>query len=164
MAHLNIMLQVLNFLCAQDQDMVQYRIEIDEWLEIKHLLAFLRHFAEVTMIMSSQKSPTLSGVIVYFNVIMDHLDKYRFGIRDCSTTPLPDIVMQAAEASYQKIHKYYNKTNLIHCIVTLLDPRCNVQYFQKEEFTQEIIDSIKERYVEFWSLHDYWLMNKLIQS
>jgi hypothetical protein len=146
MSHL-LAFKVLDVLCAQDQDMRKYWIELDEWLQVEHLLAFLKLFAEMTAIMSSQTSPTLSNVIVYFNVIMDHLDTYQLGKECQSPNLLPAKITQAAEATFQKIAEYYNKTNDVHCIVTLLDPRFNLEYYRRNGFTEEMIEPFMSRYV-----------------
>jgi hypothetical protein len=139
-----VLVKVLNVLCSCSREMDEYRIESDEWEEIQHLLGFFRPFAEVTVMMSSESHPTLSGIIVYFNIIMDHLDKYRKGKYHLST-PLPIIIKIAAQASYEKIKEFYNKTSKLHCIITLLDPRCNLEYFRCERFGDEWINPFMAR-------------------
>ena len=94
--------------------------------------------------MSGQKYSTISGVIVLFNVIMDHLDRYIDGEYETYTTP-PAIIIDAAKAAYAVMRKYYNKTNELHCVVTILDPRFKVQYFRDNVFTEEMITSYVKR-------------------
>lgn len=135
-----LLVKVLNALCAFDSELRKYAIEPAQWIEIKHLLGFFRPFAEVTTFMSGQNYPTISSVIVFFNHIMDHLDSYKEGKLPESKAEVPDIISEAAMASYEKIKKYYNKTNMIYCVVTLLDPRCNVEYFKENEFEDVMIN------------------------
>ena len=138
--------KVLNILCVADEQLVQYRIELKEWNEIEHLIAFFKPFAEVTTFMTGQNYPTISGVILLFNSIMDHLDKYRLVQKNLKVViHLPEKIKEAAEASYQKMLKYYNRTNEIHCVVALLDPRLNKGYFQNSGFTSQMIGDYVER-------------------
>jgi len=116
------------------------------WYEIKHLTLFLKPFAESTRFMSGQSYSTLSGVIILFNVIMDHLDAYRNEIGEYSTVSNPPAsLFIAARAAWDKIHKYYNKTNNTHTVVTLLDPRCNVDYFKDGGFNGTMLEEYKSR-------------------
>ena len=93
--------------------------------------------------MSGQTYSTVGGVIVCFNAIMDHLERYIEGKIPCLKPP--SIVKQAAEAAHSKMKEYYNKTNMMHCIVTLFDPRCNMEYFERNGFTEDMIDDFVQR-------------------
>ena len=75
---------------------------------------------------------------------MDHLDDYKDDKYPTVTLP-PISIKKAAKAAWKKIQKYYVKTNNHHTVVTLLDPRCNVEYFQENGFTEEQIDEYKTR-------------------
>ena len=132
MDQLNCFVKVLNALCANDPGLYKFRIFPSKWKEIYHLLAFFRPFAEVTVEMSGQKYPTMSGVIVYFNFILDHLDRYKEDL------DIPLKIRTAAEEAHTKMVEYYNKTNTLNCIITLLDPRCNVEYFMENGFDFEL--------------------------
>jgi hypothetical protein len=129
-----------------DDDFGGIMIMPKEWHEIQHLVFFLKPFAEATITMSGQTYSTISGVIVLFNAILDHLDTYKGGKYETLTRP-PAIIQDAAKAAYKKIVEYYNKTNDIHCIVTLLDPRCNLQYFINNDFTPELYGPFMDRQV-----------------
>jgi Domain of unknown function (DUF4413) len=134
-------------LCGKHEDLERYQIEHTKWQELQHILLFLRPFAEVTQAMSGQTYPTLYGVIVYFNTIWDYVDKYIKGGFDEKwklSTPVPDIVREAAVEASKVLSKYYNKTHTMHCIVILLDPRLKKEYFKvnkwKTEMTTPFID------------------------
>jgi Domain of unknown function (DUF4413) len=96
--------------------------------------------------MCGQTYPTLSSVIVLFNEIMDHLDIYRDGTfeENKMTTP-PNDIIKAAEAAYCKIQDYYMKTNTLHCVVTLMDPRCKTEYFKQKGFKPWMINDYRKR-------------------
>jgi hypothetical protein len=134
------LVKVLDNLCIQDPEFEEDRISQTQWKEIQQLVSFFKPFAEITIHMSGQFYSTIGSVIVLFNVIMDHLDKYREGLSGKSSK-----IKLAAKAAYDKIKCYYNKTNTIHCIVTLLDPRFHLQYFRENEFTDIMIKKIKKR-------------------
>ena len=123
--------KAFNVLCGHDPDFEKFRISHAEWHEIHQLLSFFKPFVEATLKMSGQKYPTLSGVIVLFNVIMDHLDEYKD-----EKSHIPAKIKEAANAAYVKIVEFYNKTNTTNCMVTLLDPRWNVQFFDFNGFSK----------------------------
>ena len=138
------LIQSIDVLCETDDDYFNFQIDTSGWQEIQHLLYFLRPFAEVMTIMSSQSYPTISAVIVLFNRLMDHLDKYQSKSKHGKKF-LPMCVRDAAAKAYTKMKHYYNKTNPTQCVVTLLDPRCNIHYFKAEKFTPKFLDPIMDR-------------------
>jgi len=138
------LIQSIDVLCGTDDDFFNYQIDAGGWQEIQYMLNFLGPFAEITTLMSGQSYPTISKVIPYFNVLMDHLDKYRFKFKHGKKF-LPSCIRDAAAKAYIKVKQYYNKTNPTQCLVTLLDPRCNVHYFKVQKFAPEILDPIIER-------------------
>src|SRR3954451_18152254 len=56
----------------------------------------------------------------------------------------------AAEKACEKLLKYYNKVTLIYCIVSALDPRINLEYFQNEEWDEQYINDWKLKIDEIW--------------
>lgn len=140
----SILVKVLDNLCAHERGFGKYRIGDDSWEIIEHLIYFLHPFAELTNLMSGQKYSTISGVIVLFNAIMDHLEMYSEGIAE-TTNPPPVSLTDAAYEAFEKVKEYYNKTSHIHCIVTLLDPRCNLKYFEDNGFQKDMIDPFLDR-------------------
>lgn len=131
-------------ICKQDKDLADFQLTSNEWETIEHILHLLRPFAELTNYMSSQTYPTLSSVIVYYNVILDHLDNYEEDPVYKQNEHL-QIIESAARAAKIKMLQYYNKTTDIHCVVTLLDPRCNLAYFKKAKFTNDLMKPILKR-------------------
>jgi len=113
-------------------------MEREDWQKLQHILFFLHPFAAVTTFMSGQTYPTVSSIIVFFNAIMDHCERFK-------SSELPSIVRTAAKESFKKLIQYYNKTSTMNCIVTLLDPRCNLPYFKKDGFTNQLIEPFMDR-------------------
>jgi hypothetical protein len=130
-------IQILDALCLHHPDLLEYQMGPRNWLEVQHLLNFFRPFAEASTYMSAQKYSTIGGVILFFNAIMDHLGKYKSAKKGRSQKAPPAIIKQAAEAAFEKLVQYYQKTNMMYCVVTLLDPRCNVTYFKRNGFPEE---------------------------
>ena len=117
----------------------------EEWMQIKYMLSFLQPFAEVTSYMSGQSYPTVSGIIVFFNGIMDHLDSYKRKKVYKKNSHLK-IIAKAADAANTKMRQYYNMTSHLHGVVTLLDPRCNIEYFNKKaKYTDEHLKPVLKR-------------------
>jgi len=141
----NHLIQSIDVLCETEDDFFNCQIDAAGWQEIQYLLHFLGPFAEMTTMMSSQSYPTISSVIPYFNALMDHLDKYRSKSKH-GRKFIPLCIRDAAAKAYTKVKQYYNKTNPTQCLVTLLDPRCNVHYFKVQKFTPQLLDPIIERW------------------
>ena len=131
-------------ICKQDNDLADFQLMPKEWETIEHILHLLRPFAELTGYMSSQSYPTLSSIIVYYNAILDHLDNYEEDPFYKQNKHL-QIIESAAGAAKIKLLQYYNKTTDIYCVVTLLDPRCNLAFFKKAKFTNDLMKPILKR-------------------
>ena len=131
-------------ICKQDKDFANFQIKPKEWEIIEHILHLLQPFAVLTDYMSSQSYPTLSSIIVFYNAILDHLDNYEDDPFYKQNKHLQSIE-SAARAAKCKLLEYYNRTTDIHCVVTLLDPRCNLAYFKKAKFTNELMKPILKR-------------------
>jgi len=138
-------MKVVTALCKQDRDLFEYQMNSEEWEQIKHMLSFLQPFAEVTSYMSGEAYPTVSSIIVFFNGIMDHLDSCENKAIYRKNNHLK-IISRAAESANIKMKQYYNLTTNLHSVVTLLDPRCNMDFFEKKaKFTEELIIPILRR-------------------
>jgi hypothetical protein len=56
-------------------------------------------------------------------------------------------IKKAAKCCREKLLKYYNKTNNAYLIAVILDPRLKMQYFKDEEWDDELITKINQKYV-----------------
>jgi hypothetical protein len=79
---------------------------------------------------SGEKYPTLSDVMVCYNWLMDELEKLKCGkkLYDGSVVD-SEIVKQAAAAALEKVKEYYDITNDIYYVATVLDPRLKLNFF-----------------------------------
>ena len=75
--------------------------------------------------MSSSSYPTLSMVIPLYNTLIDHTEDYAFKEED-------SLIKTAATNSRTKLLNYYNKTNDTCIIVTILDPRLKMDYYNDD--------------------------------
>jgi len=113
------------------------------WQEIQQLVIFFKPFAEVTRKMSGQSYSTICNVIRYFNNILDHVDECIENVDNLGH--LASCVVTAAEKAKAKLLEYYNKTNMLHCVITLLDPRCKEIYYRQAGFTEHQLGEYRER-------------------
>lgn len=76
---------------------------------------------------SSSSYPTLSTVIPLYNFLLDHTENFMINNDESS------FIHKAATKCYEKLLEYYNKTNDICIVVTILDPRLKMEYYENEE-------------------------------
>ena len=72
--------------------------------------------------MFSSSYPTLSMVIPLYNALIDHTEDYAFNDEEL-------FIKTVATNSWAKLLDYYNKTNDICIIVTILDLRLKMNYY-----------------------------------
>ena len=75
--------------------------------------------------MSSSSYPTLSMIIPLYNALIDHTEDYADKDEDL-------FIKTATTKSQAKLLEYYNKTNDACIIVTILDPRLKMDYYNDE--------------------------------
>ena len=75
--------------------------------------------------MSSSSYPTLSMVIPLYNALIDHIEDYVNEDKD-------SFIKIAATRCRAKLLEYYNKTNDACIVVTILDPRLKMDYYNDE--------------------------------
>ena len=113
----------------------------DEWCELDIIKTFLKKFKEITVIMSSSSYPTLSMVIPLYNALIDHTEDY---ISDDNNS---SVIKNAATNCRTKLLEYYNKTNDACIIVTILDPRLKMEYYDDKTWEDEHRKEINEKYL-----------------
>jgi hypothetical protein len=114
--------------------------------------------------MSGSTYSTLSMIIPLFNFLVDDVED---NIEDEDTDENDDdddyddndnddenddekiekSIKNAAKSCREKLLKYYNKTNNAYLIAVILDPRLKMQYFKDEEWDDELINEINQKYV-----------------
>ena len=80
--------------------------------------------AHVTLMMSAESDVFLSQVVLYFNVLLDHIESF--------ATHHNDTVQDAAEKAKIKLASYHQKTSDVYTIAVVLDPRLNVHYHARD--------------------------------
>jgi hypothetical protein len=138
------LIKIIAKLCKQDFELTDCQLDSKEWEQIQEMLQFLQPFAELTTLISGETYPTISNTIVYYNVILDHLDSCKRKALYRRKKHL-HVIVQAAALAKEKLIQYYNRTTDIHCVVTLIDPCCKLAYFKKEKFTDELLQPILKR-------------------
>ena len=99
-------------------------------------MEFLRPFNLLTEKMSGEEYITASKIIPAFNNLFDHFDgylKHKNAVLDA-----------AAKLGFEKLKKYYSKTNLVTMTLTFLDPRYKMKYFQRQKFPQHEIRDLEK--------------------
>ena len=92
--------------------------------------------------MSASSYPTLSMVIPLYNALIDHTEDYAFADED-------SFIKKAVTMSRNKLVDYYNKTNDACVIVTILDPRLKMDYYNDDNWNDDQRKEIKEKLIFF---------------
>jgi hypothetical protein len=112
--------------------------------------------------MSGSTYSTLSMTIPLFNFLVDHVED-TIGDEDqgnyesneesdndddgdnCDEEKIKKSIKKAAKCCKEKLLKYYNKTNNAYLFAVILDPRLKMQYFNDEEWGDELINEIYQK-------------------
>jgi hypothetical protein len=113
--------------------------------------------------MSGSTYSTLSMTIPLFNFLVDHVedtigdeesdenndenDNDDDNDDENNDEKIEKSIKKAAKSCREKLLKYYNKTNNAYLIAVILDPRLKMQYFKDEEWDDELINEINQKYV-----------------
>jgi hypothetical protein len=82
-------------------------------------------------------------VIPLYNALIDHTEDYAFKDEDT-------FIKTAATNSRTKLLEYYNKTNDACIIVTILDPRLKMDYYNDDSWNDEQRKEIHEKLIFFY--------------
>ena len=115
---------------------MEFEITNMEWKTFEELMEFLRPFNLLTEKMSGEEYITASKIIPAFNNLFDHFDRY---LEHQSL-----ILAFAAKQGFEKLKKYYSKTNMLTMMLTFLDPRYKMKYFQRQKFPQREIRDLEK--------------------
>jgi hypothetical protein len=134
----------------------------DEWTELEKVKLFLEKFKEITVLMSGSSYPTLSMLIPLYNALIDHMEDYMFEDEDENENKNEDenegddengsgdeesIIKKAATNGREKLLQYYNKTNDACIIVTILDPRLKMEYYNDETWNDDQRKEIRKKLI-----------------
>ncbi len=107
--------------------------------------------------MSGFTYSTLSITIPYYNFLIDHIEDIIDNKKKNNENNESDDnnenennnenneLKQAAKVCKNKLLEYYNKTNNTYLIATILDPRLKLEYYQNNNWRNELIDNIKNK-------------------
>ena len=71
--YLNLIIQALEYLTANERELREYEFSEKQWQEFILIEDFLKLFHEVTTLISGSTYPTLSLTILLFNILIDHI-------------------------------------------------------------------------------------------
>ncbi|CAB5316060.1 unnamed protein product [Rhizophagus irregularis] len=110
--------------------------------------------------MSGSSYPTRSMLIPLYNALIDHMEDYIFedenvnenedeneGDDENGSVDKESIIKKAATNSWEKLLQYYNKTNDAYVIVTILDPRLKMKYYNDETWNDDQRKKIHEKLI-----------------
>ncbi|CAB5371059.1 unnamed protein product [Rhizophagus irregularis] len=123
--------------------------------------------------MSGFTYPTLSATIPLYNILIDHVenvigdvnvigDENEEVIEDVddeseansgnnNENEWSQIIKNAAKICRLKLLEYYNKTNYSYLISTILDPRLKLQYYKDNEWGDELINDIQQKFLSMYN-------------
>ncbi|GBC48099.2 zinc finger BED domain-containing protein RICESLEEPER 2-like [Rhizophagus irregularis DAOM 181602=DAOM 197198] len=149
------------------------QLKINQWAELEKIKDFLFLFKEVTTIMFGFTYPTLSTTIPLYNILIDHVenvigdvnvigDENEEVIEDVddeseansgnnNENEWSQIIKNAAKICRLKLLEYYNKTNYSYLISTILDPRLKLQYYKDNEWGDELINDIQQKFLSMYN-------------
>ena len=159
--YLNLIIQALEYLTANERELREYEFSEKQWQEFILIEDFLKLFHEVTTLMSGSTYPTLSLTIPLFNILVDHVEDTISSIEESNENQSHEdnifvldnesknMIKEAAKACKEKLLKYYNKTNTTYLISTILDPRLKLDYYKEHDWDEDMINEIKQMLVYF---------------
>ncbi|CAB4386258.1 unnamed protein product [Rhizophagus irregularis] len=156
-----------------DRDLKKYLLTENQWAELEKIKDFLFLFKEVTTIMSGFTYPTLSATIPLYNILINHVenvigdvnvigdeneeviedvdDESEANSSNNNENEWSQIIKNAAKICRLKLLEYYNKTNYSYLISTILDPRLKLQYYKDNEWGDELINDIQQKFLSMYN-------------
>lgn len=107
-----------------------YVLDEDEWCKIHELIKILSPFREATVMLSNEHSPTISRVSSVYQILLNHLEKYkknesveqpakRKKNNSEKASQHPEWLVHAAKLGLDKLEKYYPSTDgLVYIVAT----------------------------------------------
>jgi hypothetical protein len=127
------------------QDLNDYELSSDQWNRLTLIKDFLQKFWNITLYLESDHYPTATKIIPLFNVVIDNIED-TMG----KTKHIHKEIYDAAIIAWNKITKYYSKTNSFNMALATLDPRLNIEYLLDEGITEEDIEITKNKLREIY--------------
>ena len=119
----------------------------DEWELVKVIVSILDPINEATLFMCTEKSPSISLMMPYFDSVLDALvdvkDRFLTKIEQNKDS---NTISDGSEALYKKLSKYFKVSSDFEILATVLDPRLRMDYYRNNGEADHIY--IVERLVE----------------
>ncbi|GBC14748.2 zinc finger BED domain-containing protein RICESLEEPER 2-like [Rhizophagus irregularis DAOM 181602=DAOM 197198] len=149
-----VLREALDDFIILQRDLNRFIITPEEWDMIKELCRVLEKFYKATEFMSSSQHITLSSSVLIYNILFDHLEKF---VNETSAEYCHiEEIRLAINKGINKLSTYYSKTDEseLYYISTILDPRCKLNYYKKNNWEQKYIDKatniITDKYKEIY--------------
>jgi hypothetical protein len=113
-------------------------LEQDTWVKFESIAKFLQPFKEATEYSCAEKYPTLSTVVPFYNILLEHSLTYM--------NHSDHFMKEAANEAKDKLLKYYSSAQNTSFIATILDPRLKMEYYErmyKNTPKEHILDTIR---------------------
>lgn len=116
-----------------------YQLNDDEWELLEKVLAFLKHFNQLSTILCGEKYPTLPMVVLSFNMLLDKIDGQITDYQNkVNKTAIEKSLLEAFLNCKIKLMKHYLKSNWVYCCILILDPRHKVETFSMTSWGREM--------------------------
>ena len=119
---------------ALGKDLRDFEIDETGWEMIGICLKVLEPFAMATKKIDSATLPTLSVVIPLLNYLITQIVDW-----ESANYIHPTETIDAAKVAKAKLLNYYHKTNEAYVVVFILDPCLKVDYFQDNNWEEDLI-------------------------
>ena len=129
----------LKLLWEDCEQVANYKLTQNEWEGLEKIVNYLHNFKHMSKLLSSQTKPTLPMVVVSFNLLIDNIEKVVFELDSKENLTAADtILLLSLQTGKDKIIKHYKKTNWIHCVSLILDPRHKLEGFDATPWGREL--------------------------
>jgi hypothetical protein len=122
-----------------------------EWTTYEYLCEYLEPFKDITVECSGQNHVSFTTVLPLYNVLLDHcistrkrfssyiddIDGKKAGYKNLPSRELCVDLVNAANLSNEKLSGYYQIQSDLAICATVLDPRLNVSFYEREDRTAE---------------------------
>ncbi len=102
---------------------------------MEKLNTLLQMYVPLSEQSQSNSRVTISMVLPMYNQLMTWLETYMEQLR---TSDPNSKLLTAVERAFKKVVKYYNLTNNIYIVATVLDPRFKLAYFSMDKRNDKI--------------------------
>lgn len=144
----------LNFIVENSPELKCLKMSSQEWATVNSVKNFLVNFKALTTKIEGEKYPTLPMVVVYFNILLDAVEKELVKLStNQDRTETEETLMTSFAAARDKMLKHYKKSNWVYCAVLILDPHHKVETFERtlwgNEMKQRSIEKFNELFKKY---------------